>query len=585
MVNQQEIFEDEGLDLGQLLRGLWRRRIFISITTVLVFITGAVIIFLLPTVYRSSATILLEEPEVPQSLIQTTVTTFAAEQIQYINQRVMTRTNLANIIEKFDLYKDKRRYTPTLLLTDKAKANMEMNLINVEMTSPGRGAPMLKAIAFTVGFRDKDPATAQKVTNEVVSLYMEENVRSRTVQTVETREFLTEEVDRLDLKVKELEEALARFKEENKESLPSMTTVNRSNIQRIDDQLLAVENRIARLDESRIIVDSQIAQIDPVTPTMLPDGSTVMSPTDQLKALQTRLAMLKGMYSEEHPDIARTKREIEALKVETGVSSDMSEVNAALYDAQTDLARARETYSDDHPEVQRLERLVASLKETVRNQRDEVDDMLEPDNPVYIQLLAQKDQLDAEERTLRDQQADLRNRLKQYEDNMLAAPRVEQLLLAMQRELQTATSRYFAMRDRQFAAEMGESLETQSKGERFVLVEPANMPLEPASPNRSALLLLLTIMSPAIGIGWVVMRRMMDKSIWGGKMLSSVQGVPAIAEIPIIQTANEKRRVRIFRMVSLVGIPVAVTAAVATIHFVIRPLDVLWFVMLRQLGI
>ena len=133
---------------------------------------------------------------------------------------------------------------------------------------------------------------------------------------------------------------------------------------------------------------------------------------------------------------------------------------------------------------------------------------------------------------LRAQQNKLLTKLAEYEEKMELAPRVEQELLALQRELQTATTRYFAMRDRQFAAEMGESLETQSKGERFVLVEPANMPLEPASPNRSALLILLTIMSPAIGIGYVIIRRMMDKSIWGGNMLASIQGVPAIAEIP-----------------------------------------------------
>ena len=400
MVEQQEYFEEEGMDLGQLLLSLWRRRVFIALSTIGVFVVGVAIIFLLPTVYRSSATILLEEPEVPQALIQTTVTTFAAEQIQYINQRVMTRTNLANIIEKFDLYKDKRRYTPTLLLTDRARANMELDLINVEMTAPGRGVPILKAIAFTVGFRDGDPATAQKVANEVVSLYMEENVRSRTVQTVETREFLTEEVERLDVKVKELEERLARFKEDNKGSLPLMTPVNRGNIQRLDDQLLTIENRIERLDESRIILDSQIAQIDPVRPSILPDGSTVLSPTDQLKALQTRLAMLKGMYSADHPDVARTEREIEALRIETGLTADMTQTNAALYDAQTDLAQSRaKIIPMSTPRSKRLERLVESLKQTSKEKKGRVNDVLEPDNPVYIQLVAQKDQLDAEERS------------------------------------------------------------------------------------------------------------------------------------------------------------------------------------------
>ncbi len=585
MVDQQEYFEDEGLDLGELLRGLWRRRVFISLATAAVFAVGVVIILAWPTTYQSTATILLEEPEVPRTLMQTTVTTFAAEQIQYINQRVMTRTNLANIIEKFDLYKEKRRYTPTLLLTDEVRDNMLLDLINVEMTDPNRGVPMMKALAFIVGFKDESPETAQRVTNEVVSLYMEENVRSRTVQTVETREFLTEEVRRLDVQVKELEEEMARFKEDNDTNLPEMTRINMTNIERIDRQLMDLGNRISGLDESRIIIDSQLAQIEPTRPMILPDGSAAMSPTDQLKSLQTKLARLKGMYSEEHPDISRTRREIAALQAETGLTADLTEVIGLLNTARTELAKARENYGSDHPEVIRLERLVDSLVETVKAQKKETDTLITPDNPVYIQLVAQHDSIDAQERSFISQQKELRAQLKEYEDRMLKAPAVEQHLVAMQRELQSATGRYYAMRDRQFAAEMGEALETQSKGERFVLVEPANLPLEPVSPNRPALLILLIFLSPAAGAGYVILRRMMDNSIWGAKMLDSVQGTPAIAEIPIILTQAEKRHTRRVRIFTLAGAPVALAMLAVTIHYAMRPLDVLWFIVLRKLGI
>lgn len=585
MDDQQEYFEDEGLELSELLRVLWRRKRLITLTTLAVFAVGVVIILAWPTTYESSATILLEEPDVPQQLIQSTVTTFAAEQIQYINQRVMTRTNLANIIEKFDLYRAKREYTPTLLLTDTARKNMTLDLIRVELSDPERGVAMLKAIAFTVGFRDSSPETAQQVTNELVSLYMEENVRSRTVQTVETSEFLTTEVDLLDTRVKELEEAVARFKEENDGSLPEMTAVNLSNIQRIDSQIMDVERRIASLDETRIIVDAQLAQIEPTRPSILPDGSTVMSPSDQLKALQTRLAMLKGMYSSDYPDVMRTEREIAALKLETGLTSDLADTTGPLNDTRTELAKARQNYGDDHPEVIRLERLVDSLVASVKLQRDEIDALIKPDNPVYIQLVAQKEQIDAEERSLRTEQGKLRVKLAEYEENLLKAPSVEQKLVAMQRELQSATSRYFGMRDRQFGAAMGEALETQSKGERFALVEPANLPLEPASPNRPALLLVLAFLSPSIGIGYVIIRRMADKSIWGIRMLESVQGAPAIAEIPVIVTKAEKRHARRVRILAMAGAPIALALLAMMIHFAMRPLDVLWFVMLRKLGI
>lgn len=584
MVDEQQFpAEDEG-GLGELLGAFKRRKKLALIASSAVFIVGASLIFAWPTAYTSTATILLEEPEVPQALVQTTVTTFAAEQIQYINQRVMTRTNLANIIEKFDLYEDKRQYSPTLLLTGEVQENIKLDLINVELTDPRRGVPMVSTIAFTIGFEDKNPATAQKVANELVSLYMEENVRARTVQTAETREFLHEEGNRLEQRVKELEEEIARFKEENEGSLPELMQLNLTTIQRIDSQIMEIDRELNRIDDTRILLDAQLSQIEPTRPMILPDGSAVMSPESQLKSLQTRLAALKGSYGDDHPDVKRTVREIEALRKQTGLTADFTETTALLNDARTDLARARENYSSDHPEVLRLERLVDSLIETVLEQRDDEDALIKPDNPAYIQLKAQIETLQANESALRTQKNEALAKLAEYEALLLKAPNVEQGMISLQRQLQSATGQYYAIREREFGAEMGEALETQSKGERFVLVEPANFPLEPSSPNRPSLLLLLFVMSPVIGIGLVPLRESMDRAIWGAKKLDSIQGVPPIAEIPLIMTRQEIVRARRAKFMVLAGVPVAILILTLTVHFLYRPLDVLWFVTMRKLG-
>ncbi len=95
-----------------------------------VFVLGLLAIFFWPNTYRSTATILIEDPDIPPGLVPTTVTTFAARQIQYINQRVMTRTNLAQIIEKFDLYAEERRYLPTLLLVKDVEKDVKIDIID-----------------------------------------------------------------------------------------------------------------------------------------------------------------------------------------------------------------------------------------------------------------------------------------------------------------------------------------------------------------------------------------------------------------------------------------------------------------------
>ncbi len=584
MVDDQHYADDEEGGLGDLLAALKRRRNLAILTMAIVFVVGAIIVIAWPNTYQSTATILLEEPEIPQELVQTTVTTFAAEQIQYINQRVMTRTNLANIIEKFNLYSDKRKYSPTLLLTDAVQENIVLDLFNVELTDPQRGVPVISTIAFTLGFEDPNPATAQKVANELVSLYMEENVRSRTVQTVETRQFLGEEVKRLEDRVRVLEQKIARFKEENEGSLPQTSQVNLAAMQRLDNQILEIDRELRSIDETSVLIDAQLAQIEPTRPMIMADGSAVLSPENQLKSLQTRLATLRGQYSEDHPDVARTRREIEAIRGETGLTGDFTETTTALIDTRTKLAKARENYGDEHPEVIRLQRLADSLIENINAQRSDADALVRPDNPAYIQLTAQKQTLQSDQNSLRVMKSDVQKRLAEYEQQMLKAPNVEQELIGMQRQLQSATAQYFAIRDRLFGAEMGEALESQSKGERFVLVEPPNLPLEPSSPNRPALLILLLVLSLALGIGLVPLKESLDRSIWGGRMVELIQGAPPIAEIPLILTQAEMARTRRMRLTALAGVPVAMLLIVLTVHFALKPLDVLWYVTMRKLG-
>ncbi len=584
-MEEREKIVEEGESLSDFMRRLKRRRRLALGVAAGIFFVGSLLVFIWPNTYESSAVILLEEPEVPAALVPTTVTVFAAQQVQYINQRVMTRSNLASIIEKFDLYPEKRQHLPTMLLADDIQDDITLDVINVELTDPQRNVPTIQTIAFTVGFRHEDPATARKVANELVSLYLEENLKARTVQTAETRQFLGGEVGRLDVQVRELEKQVADFKEKNKGALPELNALNLQIITRTEDELLNIQRQIQSLEETKIKLKAQLAEIDPVAPSLLADGRAVVAPENQLKALQTQLAMLEGRYDSSHPDVIRTRREIKALREQTGLTADFTDTAGALSTARSDLAKAKETYSPDHPEVVRLERLVSSLQQSTRDARETADAVMKPDNPAYIQISAQYEAVIAQEAAYRRQEAELRARLRDHEERLRDTPRVEQELVALQRQLESATARYLAMREREFGAMMGESLESEAKGERFVLVEPPDLPLEPATPNRVLLLSLLLVLSPALAMAAVMVREATDQSIWGANGLLAAQGAPPIAEIPQIMTRAEMARQQQQRKIALIATPAGIVLLAVIIHLAVKPLDVLWYTLLRELGI
>jgi uncharacterized protein involved in exopolysaccharide biosynthesis len=578
--------EDDSKTLQDYLDALRRRGGTAAKLAAAVLVVGLVVIFLWPNTYRSTATVLIEDPEIPPGLVPSTVTTFAERQIQEINQRVMTRTNLAQIIEKFNLYADERKYLPTLLLVEDVEQDVYLDVIAAELPDPQTGVARNSTIAFQVGFYHTDPNTARQVANELVSLYLAENVRARTEQTAETSQFMQGEVDRLDAEVRELESQVAKLKQENEGALPEQAAFNLQFLQRTDQDLMQVERDLRSVEESKIVLDAQLAQLEPMAPMVMPDGKGVAPPTDQLRALESQLALLEARYSPDHPDVVRTRRDIDALRAEVG-DVDPKDLDAQIAEARSKLAMAREKYSEDHPEVLQGQRAVDALEKRqaeLAARPGRAVSKQEPNNPAYVQVRAQRLTLDTQQQALLAQRTQLRAKVADYERRMNQSSDVERQISALQRRLMTASANYQAARDRLFAAKMGQAMETQSKGERFSLVEPPDLPLLPASPNRPVLLAMLLLLTLATAFGWPQVAESMDSSINSARAVERVQGSPPLAEIPLIQTATDRTHKRNVRLSALVIAPVIVAIIAVAVHFLVVPLDVLWYVALRRLG-
>lgn len=577
--------EDDSRTFGDYIDALKRRGKPALVMAASLFLAGIVGIVVWPNSYTSTAVILIEDPEIPPGLVPTTVTTFASRQIQYINQRVMTRSNLASIIEKFDLFKEERKYLPTLLLVPDVEKSMSIDIIDVQQPNAA-GQQVASTIAFRLGFEHESPETARAVANELVSLYMGENVRSRTEQTAQTSRFMDEEVQRLDVEVRELEAQIAKIKRDNEGSLPELMAFNMQVAQNLSNEIQEIDRQLQATRENKIMLDAELAKLSPIGTTILPDGKAVTAPEDQLKALQTQLAMLEGRYSADHPDVARTRRDLDAVKAQLGTDADLGDSAAVLANARMELAKAREKYAPEHPEVKSLERQVAALEQKPATSRSDANiGSLKADNPVYIQIRAQRETMESQERSLVSKQAELRTRRDEIERKAYRSSDVEKELSALYRRLNSATMSYQNAREKSFVSKMGQAMETQSKGERFSLVEPPDTPLLPSSPNRPVLLALLIVLVLAVGLGWPQVAESIDGSITSARALERVQGAPPIAEIPLIETAEDHKHVRKVRIGALLVAPVVLVILLLLVNFLVIKLDVLWYVLLRKFGI
>jgi len=175
--------------------------------------------------------------------------------------------------------------------------------------------------------------------------------------------------------------------------------------------------------------------------------------------------------------------------------------------------------------------------------------------------------------------------MESYERRLQTAPAVERDYTAITRDLDAAQTKYTEVRQKQMEAQLAEKLESERKGEKFSLIEPPLVPDQPASPNRILIAVLGALLGLALAVGAAVLREAVDSTIRGRAELHELLGVPPLAIVPYLETSAERRRTRWNRRAALAGTAAACVLGVVAIHLFYRPLDVLWAVAMRKLGI
>lgn len=577
--------EEQDKSIQDYLAILSRRKASILITGLVVFLIGLVAAMVWPPTYRSAATILIKEQEIPTELVRSTVTSFASQRIETIKQRVMTRPNLMEIINKYDLYVKERKRKTTEEVLEIMREDIALRMISADVMDPRTGRPGVATIAFTLSYDGSSPGATQKVAGELSSLFLAENLKTRKEKAAETYSFLSDETTKLELKITETERQLAEFKQMHADSLPAMAAMNMSMLSRAENDLVLLEAELRSREERKFYLQSQLAQINPLTNMRSATGQAILDPVSRLKSLESEYASLSARYSDQHPDIVKIKREIAGLKVQTGQSTSSQELAKKLTEKRSEHAALVEKYSQSHPDVLSLQAEIDSIEKSLDGaaQTPETQVMsMQPDNPAYITVQTQLQTVESEIKSLAQRKGKVEEKLSHLQEQISKSPQVEKEYQVLMREHQSAVSRYQDIKARQMEAEIGQQLEKESKGESFVLIDPAQFPERPVKPNRLAIIFLAFIFSIASGIGVAILKETFDNSIRGVNGVTKLLTAAPLAVVPVIyNTYDLRRKQRINRLVvgSVLG---SILLVVLAVHFFWTPLDVLWFRGLRK---
>ncbi len=574
-------------------RDYWRFRLMFFLAVTLGAGATFAMALLWPPLYRTGSTILIEQQEIPQELVRSAITSFADERVQIISQRVMTTQNLMALIQRYNLYPVIRENKPREVLLQTMRNDIGLKMISADVIDPRSGHPTQATIAFSVTYQNRSPDLALKVANELTTLYLNENLESRTQMAEQTATFFEEEAQKEQEHIVALDKKIADFKQKHLNSLPELQQLNESVTDRTELELRDAENRIATIDSQEILLRAQLAQLNPTSQVFSDTGQRVMGVEDRLKALRSELADYKARYAPDHPDVVSTEREIAGLEAEERVEGEQAlnktgDIARQLSEAQARLASAREKYSPDHPDVLRLTHLVAELKGEIAAQPATGDSdkiQAHADNPVYIQVKGQLDALMTERQGAERKRDELKAKRDEFERRLALAPSVERDYREMLRDMENAQLRYQQIRAKQGDTQISEKLETEHKGERFTMIEPPLPPEKPVSPNRLLIMLGGLVLSLALAGGMVFLRDSIDPSVRSFDEIRELLSVPPLAAIPRIVTGSERRARRRQVRYAWTGVITAFVVAVGLVHFFVLPLDVLWVSLVRRLGV
>jgi len=518
-----------------------RRWAWAMILTFGVVLTASVVVaMLLPRGYESTGTLLAEAPKISGEVVRSAVAGNAEQRIQALNQRIMTRESLLRIASEHRVFDSGGQGR----LKDADVVDEMRNSIGVRVQIGNMASweeRPTNNFTFNVSFQHGTPEKALEVTNALIKLFLKSSARQGIEQASRANDFLSQEADRVQSQLENLERQIAAYKRTQGSTTEEGQAAALANIQVLGSDLRSAER------EQRLA----------------------------LNELQTLEVDLAGARSG-------------VLPLGTASAAAPSAAEQELDRARAELARIRGSYTEDHPDVRAQERIIAMLERTLRTEAN-VSSPTRDAAAAQIRLAVAR--LEAQIRTTRaradllgNQQQTLRNTVGQLRSQVTRAPLVERDLAALQRDHDAARAQYEDLRSKQLSAQIVQNLEGEQQGERFTLLEPPLIPEYPIKPNRRKIVALGFFLALAAGVGIAVLLEVVFARVRGVNALTALTSQRPMVVIPYITTLAETHSTHLLRR-RFIGLMAGLgLAGILVIHTLFVPLHTLLISLFSRLG-
>lgn len=517
---QQPVTQSSLLD-ANYLPALLRYKWYIIITTIPLVVIAGIIVASLPPIYLSAGTVMVETQKIPQTLVQTTVTTAVKERIDIIKQRVMTRDRLLSVVRKHGYF---QLDESSPIQVNQVISNVRRSIrLNVQESRVGR---QVSVISFQVGFESRNPKLAYEMANDLVTLFMNENIKVRTERASETTEFFRQEAAKVKAELDKTEAAVAEYKQQNKDSLPEHIRLYGDMRAQATEKLNNINRDIRSAKQQIELIKAQIALTAGGE-----NGGLYVDP--KLEALKAKYKELSMLYKPDYPDLVALREQINLLESSPQTTPSSGETS-------------------------------------------------------NLSVASKIGELEQEIKTLQADKSETEKNIADLERRILNIPLVERGLIDLNRDYRAKLDEYNSLTAKIMEASRAESLEQGMLAEKFSLLEPPRLPRVPSAPNRIKLMVMGIFAAFAVPIGFALLIGHLDQTIRSKKILeqefSSRRGVSVLSvdyARSEAESTGKRRRIRISFIVAMAGL----LLGVLIMHFFVMDVGELIEKVLERFGI
>ncbi len=336
------------LDIKFYLSIFWRRFHYFAVVAALIGAIGVSIASVLPSEYSATATLLIENPDIPPDMLNTPTQGSAAQQVTLITQRLTTRASLIDQATELGIYRDRIGMDPDLIVADMRR----------------RLGITRRDNRVLVSFRSGTAQQAADVANHFAAIVEREAIELRRGSASNTLEFFREEVARLNQELGIQRARVLDYRMQNRDRLPESLEFRRNRMRALQTQIEQSVRDEAALEQRR----ADLVALYEATGRV----SDEPTPTEQeLARAQQEMENALRLYSAQNPRVRVVQARVQEL--EQAVAQERAEMaggveeqfNERLAEIEAEIAAQGELRAEAEAEMAELQQSIDETTVTV----------------------------------------------------------------------------------------------------------------------------------------------------------------------------------------------------------------------------